>query len=224
MCSQTTQTDSVVNKSTDSLESYSIACKKNTPVSDDRLQLEIETIFNTCKKQMQHKAELGAKIKHADWLRKGQTLEGAINEYFRGQAVHFPTLFLCLLNTTICSPDDMEVFEKAQALRLHFEHEKGQLMSNFNASSGLFNQKDTANQNAAFDYGDTQQSYSDYYPPTSSSSHSSSAACNDSKRPFDNYSSYGYDARSSKRSSDAEIHQARQSMGKKSRPFKSPRK
>lgn len=57
---------------------------ESAQASEDTLQIELETIFSSCKKQMENKAQLAAKIKHADWLRKGQTLEEAIEEYFKG--------------------------------------------------------------------------------------------------------------------------------------------
>lgn len=52
--------------------------------TEEKLQCELESIFKTCKKQLEYKAELAAKIKHADWLRGGQTLEEAIFDYFKG--------------------------------------------------------------------------------------------------------------------------------------------
>lgn len=58
--------------------------KKTPEYSDDKLQNELETIFKSCKSQMENKAQLAAKIKHAEWLRAGQSLEDVVQEYFKG--------------------------------------------------------------------------------------------------------------------------------------------
>jgi hypothetical protein len=79
VCSQKCQTEDILNNSSN------IFSEKVAQVSEDKLQIELETIFSTSRKQMENKAELAAKIKHADWLRKGQTLEEAIIEYFKGE-------------------------------------------------------------------------------------------------------------------------------------------
>ena len=45
---------------------------------------DLERIFTACKEQIEAKAQLTARIRHMDWLRKGQSIEDAINECFHG--------------------------------------------------------------------------------------------------------------------------------------------
>jgi hypothetical protein len=120
--------------------------------------------------------------------------------------------------------DDIEFFEKAQALRLHFEHEKNQLTASFKnaATTNYFkNEMNKSKEEETFDYGERFCS-NDYYSSSSSPSSNYNSEIGN-KRNLDYISSSSllldkYDDGFPK--PDVEYN----CIIKKSRPFKSPKK
>lgn len=155
-------------------QKYSQKSAAQVSDSDNKIEMELDNLLSktigVCKNQMKIKAELAAKIKHTDWLRKGQTIEDAIQEYFKG-SVHYQYMYIFYLysirihNSTkyiiISYTDDIEIYEKAQALRMHFEHEKCKITASLNTSTTSYFKK-TIN-NDTFDYGDEDDYFTDYY-------------------------------------------------------------
>lgn len=146
-----------------------------TTAEDNQLNFELESIFKSCKTRIESKALIAAKIRNSEWLKKGQSLEDAISEYFKGMSncmimTIIMTTMLISNTTIVLRLDDIEILEKAEALRLHFEHEKNQFVSATRFKNAMSN----THEEDKFDYfggGDRQ------YENIFSDNHSSASSC-----------------------------------------------